>query len=198
MISPKLYNAVFGRSLGDGKPVGFSLQWRHNDHDDVSNHQPHDCLLNLLFRRMSKKTSKLRVTGLCAGNLPGPGNLPHKGPVTRKMFPFDDVIVSCLVSHCAIRTGPWFNIKTSSYQFRKSYCGDKTVVGSSYLHNGISYTGTMSSLYWIGAQVSCKVSISSDLKSALAFLHKTEHQCLLRYLKHPGKHEPTKGALQPR
>ena len=27
----------------------------------------------------------------------------------------------------------------SSYQFRKSYCGDKTVVRSSYLHNGISY-----------------------------------------------------------
>ena len=31
----------------------------------VSNHQAHDCLLNRLFRRISKKTSKLRVTGLC-------------------------------------------------------------------------------------------------------------------------------------
>ena len=41
-----------------------SLQWRHNGHDSVSNHQPHDCLLNRLFRRRSKKTSKLRVTGL--------------------------------------------------------------------------------------------------------------------------------------
>ena len=39
----------------------------------------------------------------------------------------------------------------SSYQYRKSHCGDKTVVRSSYLHNGISYTGKMSSLYWIGA-----------------------------------------------
>ena len=38
----------------------------------------------------------------------------------------------------------------SFYQYRKSYCGDKTVVRSSYLHNGISYTGKMSSLYWIG------------------------------------------------
>ena len=28
----------------------------------------YDCLLNRLFRRRSKKTSKLRVTGLCAGN----------------------------------------------------------------------------------------------------------------------------------
>ena len=44
------------------------LQWRHNGRDSVSNHQPHDCLLNRLFRRRSKKASKLRDTGLCAGN----------------------------------------------------------------------------------------------------------------------------------
>ena len=72
-----------------------SLWWRHNDHAGVSNHQPHGCLFNRLFRRKSKKTSKLRVTGLCAGNSPGPVNFPHKWPVTRKMFPFDDVIM-CL------------------------------------------------------------------------------------------------------
>ena len=70
-----------------------TLYWRHNDHDGVSNYQPHGCLLNRLFRRRSKKTSKLRVTGLCAGNSPGPANSPYKGPVTRKMFPFDDVIM---------------------------------------------------------------------------------------------------------
>ena len=39
----------------------------------------------------------------------------------------------------------------SSYQYSKSHCGDKTVVRSSYLHNGISYTGKMTSLYWIRA-----------------------------------------------
>ena len=72
----------------------FALRWRHNDHYSVSNHQPHGCLLNRLFRRRWKKTSKLRVTGLCVGNSPGPLNSPHKGPVTRKMFPFDDVIMS--------------------------------------------------------------------------------------------------------
>ena len=38
--------------------------------------QPHDCLLNRLFRRRSKKTSKLRVTGLCAGNSPGTDEFP--------------------------------------------------------------------------------------------------------------------------
>ena len=53
-----------------------ALLWRHNGHDGVSNHQPHECLLNRLFRRKSKKTSKLRVTGLCVGNSPGTGEFP--------------------------------------------------------------------------------------------------------------------------
>ena len=46
--------------------VCLPLQCSHNRHDGFSN-QPHDCLLNRLFRCRSKKTSKLRVTGLCAG-----------------------------------------------------------------------------------------------------------------------------------
>ena len=53
-----------------------SLQWHHNGHDSISNHQPHDCLLNRLFKRRSKKTSKLRVTGCCAGNSPGTVEFP--------------------------------------------------------------------------------------------------------------------------
>ena len=48
----------------------YSSQWRHNERDSVSNHQHCDCLLNRLFRRGSKKTSKLRVTGLFEGNSP--------------------------------------------------------------------------------------------------------------------------------
>ena len=44
-----------------------SLRWRHNRRHSVSNHQPHHCLLKRLFRRRSKKTSKLRVIGLCVG-----------------------------------------------------------------------------------------------------------------------------------
>ena len=53
-----------------------SLQWRHNDRDGVSNHQPSNCSLNRLFRHRSKKTSKLRVTGLCAWNSPMTGESP--------------------------------------------------------------------------------------------------------------------------
>ena len=54
------------------------LQWRHNGHDGVSKHQPHNCLLNRLFRRRSKKTSKLRVTSLCEGNSPVTGEFPTR------------------------------------------------------------------------------------------------------------------------
>ena len=62
-----------------------SLQLRHNGRHDVSSHRRPDCLLSHLFGRRSKKTSKLRVTGLPS---------PHEGPVTRKIFPFDDIIMS--------------------------------------------------------------------------------------------------------
>ena len=53
-----------------------TLQWRHNGHNGVSIHQPHDCLLNRLFGNRSKKTSKPRVTGLCVGNSPVTGEFP--------------------------------------------------------------------------------------------------------------------------
>ena len=44
---------------------GSPFQWRHNERDGVSNHWRLNCLLNRLLMRGSKKTSKLRVTGLC-------------------------------------------------------------------------------------------------------------------------------------
>ena len=49
------------------------IQWSHNGRDGVSYHQPYHYLLDHLFRRRSKKTSKLRVTGLCEGNSPVTG-----------------------------------------------------------------------------------------------------------------------------
>ena len=53
-----------------------SLEWRHNELDGVSKHRRLDYLLNRFFRRRSKKTSKLRVTGLCEGNSPVTGEFP--------------------------------------------------------------------------------------------------------------------------
>ena len=52
------------------------LRWRYNGRDSVSNHQPHDCFLNRLFRHRSEKTLKLCVTGLCVGNSPEAGEFP--------------------------------------------------------------------------------------------------------------------------
>ena len=75
--------------------VPLSLKWRHNERDGVSNHQPHDCLLNLLFRRISeKKTSKLHITGLCEGNSPVTGKFQAQIASNAEKFPFDDVIMS--------------------------------------------------------------------------------------------------------
>ena len=54
----------------------YSLQWHHNGCDGVLSHQPYDCLLNRLSKRRSKKTPKLCVTGLCAGNSPVTGKFP--------------------------------------------------------------------------------------------------------------------------
>ena len=62
------------QSYGCSKRV--RLRWCHNRRDGVSFHQPYDCLLKSLFRRGWKKTSKLRVTGLCVGNSPVTGEFP--------------------------------------------------------------------------------------------------------------------------
>ena len=62
---------------GWGLPVLWhTLQWHHNVWDGISNHQLHDCLFECLFRHRSKKTSMLRITGLCEGNSPVTGEFP--------------------------------------------------------------------------------------------------------------------------
>ena len=71
-----------------------SLLWRHNERDGASNHQCLKCLHNRLFRLRSKKTSKR-----------WPMNSPHKGPVTRKIFSFDDVIM--WEPRCQLRRYLW-------------------------------------------------------------------------------------------
>ena len=66
--------------------------------------------------------------------------------------------------------GPWFNVKMSCYQCRKCHCGENTFVTSSHLHNEISYTIKMISLYWINPffrETSCetnlfKITIEND------------------------------------
>ena len=52
-----------------------TLQWRHNDRDDVSNHQRLDCLLNRLFRPRSKKKIKAPRHWCLGVNSPVTGKL---------------------------------------------------------------------------------------------------------------------------
>ena len=79
----------------------------------------------------------------------------------------------CLICWLSKYTGPWFNIKMTSYQYKKSHCGDKTILRPSYLHNGISYTGKTTSLYWIGAQMLIWRTFGLDqVKSKPLFLQK--------------------------
>ena len=63
-----------------------SLQCCHDGRDAVSNHQPDNCLLKRLFRHISKKTSKLRVTGLCEGNSPLTGEFPAQMASNAEFF----------------------------------------------------------------------------------------------------------------
>ena len=70
------------------------LQWRHKELDGVGNHRRLYCLLNRLFRLKSKKTSKLRLTGLCEGTPSVTVVSPYKGTVMQNMFPFDDAMMT--------------------------------------------------------------------------------------------------------
>ena len=81
----------------------WETQWRHYEPNGVSNYQRFDGLLNRLPRRRAKRLSKLRVTGRW------PVNSPHKGPVTRKMFPFDDVVMVMGEWIALINQECWYN-----------------------------------------------------------------------------------------
>ena len=69
-----------------------SLQWRYNERDGVSNHQRLDCLLNRCSGADQRKHQSSSLLAFVRGIDRWPVNSPHKGPETRKMFPFDDVI----------------------------------------------------------------------------------------------------------
>ena len=78
--------------------IKMSSQWRHNERNGVSNHQPHDYHYHSTVylgadEKKTPKTPKLRVIDLCVGTHRWPVNSPHKWPVARKMLPFDDVIM---------------------------------------------------------------------------------------------------------
>ena len=103
-----LHRSICKNLMRDSK-FELSLPLPHNEHYSVSNYWRLDCLINRLFRRRSKQTSKLRVTGRW------PVDSPHKGPVTRKMFPSDDVNMWCRNRMCN-GPGTWNIILSATQQ----------------------------------------------------------------------------------
>ena len=70
------------------------LQWRHNGCDSASSHQPRDCFTQPFIQTQIKENIKApRHWPFFWGIRRGPVNSPHKWPVTRKMFPFNYVIM---------------------------------------------------------------------------------------------------------
>ena len=82
-----------------------TLQWCHNECDGVSNHRRLDGLLNPLFRRRSKKTSKLRITGLCEGNSPVTGEFrsqrASKAEKVSIWWPYHGIFCDIHVESCS-------------------------------------------------------------------------------------------------
>ena len=64
----------------------FSLRWRHNERNGVSNHRHIDCLLNRLFKRRSKKHQSSASLTFAGRIHRWPVISPHKGPITRFFF----------------------------------------------------------------------------------------------------------------
>ena len=89
-LIPKVYFTLFINASDSEAPLRrqvITLRWRHNGRDGVSNHQPHDYLHNESKHESSASLAFVR------GIHRWPVNSSHKWPVTRKMFPFDDVIM---------------------------------------------------------------------------------------------------------
>ena len=105
------------------------FQWRHNKRYGVLIHQPHDCLLNRLFRRRSKKTSMPRVPGFGEEN--SPASPPHKWPVTQKIFPFHDIIMVKWSLDISFQHRDFFNI-FSGHAFRYAH-GWYDMTGSQFI-----------------------------------------------------------------
>ena len=87
-------------------------------------------------------------------------------------------MTSSCVCPCWLSQSPggWFNIKMSSCRYRKSHCGDKSILRPSYLHNGISYTGKMSSLSWIRTLIITMSFCDNSIDN-----HDIQYCCVISY-----------------
>ena len=72
------------------KDLGKTLRWRHNERQITSLTIVYSIVYSDADQRKHQSSAPLAFV---RGIHRGPVNSPHKWPVTRKMFPFDDVIM---------------------------------------------------------------------------------------------------------
>ena len=90
----------------------FPLWWRLIERNGVSNHQPHDCCATIYSgadQRKHQSSESLAFVWVIHWWLV---NFPHKGPITRKMFLFDDVIMYLMGITCM----HFFNVNLFNYR----------------------------------------------------------------------------------
>ena len=121
-----------------------SLQWRHNEPYGVSNHQNLDYLLNRVFRRRSKKTPKLRVTGLCEGNQPVTGEFPAQRSSNAEnvsiwwrhhYLPFEHFRPFLVFAKPSLHFWHLFPFDLHCRQFSTSHAGNKGATEGPLLHS---------------------------------------------------------------
>ena len=92
-----------------------TLQWRHNERDGVSNHQPHDCLLNLLFKAQIKENIQATRHWPLWGEFTGDRWIPRtKGRQRGKCF--------------HLMTSPWSQVNATEPLWWKVNTGQITVL----------------------------------------------------------------------
>ena len=85
-----------------------TLKWPHNERDVVSNYARLDCLLGSNFKENIKAPRHWPLWGeTTCGRYRWPVDSPHKGPVTRKVYPFDDVNMNIQVPKMWEVEVPW-------------------------------------------------------------------------------------------
>ena len=95
-----------------------TLQWRHNDMIAMASQITSLTIVYLIVysgtdqRKHQSSASLAFVRGIHRGSV----NSSHKGPVTRKMFPFDDVIMTNRFAR-KIYPGPLYTKRTPSQKF---------------------------------------------------------------------------------
>ena len=83
----------------DKAPVCITLRWRHMD--AMASQITSQIVYSIVYPGADQRKHQSPASlAFVRGFHRWPVNCPHKGQVTRKMFPFDDVIMKCAVLYC--------------------------------------------------------------------------------------------------